>query len=371
MSDFLNMTDEAFLNAGEPHPEQSLEESGSEVEETTPPEQGEESLEESEPETNDDVDADEDEDLEGEDNTDTTEGVDDELEETEEEGSEEPDETEEDSASTGSELERILQPFKANGKEIQVKNVDEAITLMQMGANFTKKMQSLQPNLKMLKTLEKNDLLDEGKLNYLIDLSRKDPKAIAKLVQESGFDVLEVDEDVEYTPTDHQVSPQALQLEEVLESIESTPTYAKCIDLVGNQWDEDSKQKLTGEPKYIAELNEQMSLGIFDKINAEVERAKMFGGLAGLSDFDAYRAVGKQMYATGQLTPVPQTPIATTELKPKDVARSKKRKAAATPKPARKVTQQAKINPLAMSDEDFLKINNLNVQVKYYGSKRH
>lgn len=361
MSDFLNMSDEDFLNAGEPHPEQSLEESGSEVEETTPPEEGEDSLEEAEPETNDYDDADDDEDV---DDIDTTEDGDDDPEETdseEEEDSEESDETEEDSASTGSDLERILQPFKANGKEIQVKNVDEAITLMQMGANFTKKMQSLQPNLKMLKTLEKNDLLDEGKLNYLIDLSRKDPKAIAKLVQESGFDALEVDEDVEYTPTNHQVSPQALQLEEVLESIESTPTYAKCIDLVGNQWDEDSKQKLTGEPSFIAELNEQMSLGIFDKINAEVERAKMFGGLAGLSDFDAYRAVGKQMYAAGQLNPVPQTPIATTELKPKDAVRSKKRKAAATPKPARNVTQQAKINPLAMSDEDFLKINNLNV----------
>lgn len=364
MSDFLNMSDEDFLNAGEPHPQESLEESGSEVEETTPPVEGEETPEEAEPETTDHVDADEDEDedLEGEDETDTMEGVDDEEdEETEEEGSEEPDEEEENSASTGSELERILQPFKANGKEIQVKNVDEAITLMQMGANFTKKMQSLQPNLKMLKTLEKNDLLDEGKLNYLIDLSRKDPKAIAKLVQESGFDALEVDEDVEYTPTDHQVSSQAMQLEQVLESIESTPTYAKCIDLVGNQWDEDSKQKLTQEPKFIAELNEQMSLGIFDKISAEVERAKMFGGLSGLSDFDAYRAVGKQMYAAGQLTPQPQTPIATTELKPKDVARSKKRKAAATPKPTRKTTKKAEINPLAMSDEDFLKINNLNV----------
>ncbi|CAL9956540.1 tail length tape measure protein [Vibrio phage D292] len=360
MSDFLNMSDEDFLNAGEPHREEILEESGSD-EEQLPPEEGEVTPE-PEADTLDD-EAEESDDEDELDDTDTTEGTDDvDSEDQEEEEPEESDEEEEDpSSSTGSDLDRILQPFKANGKEIQVKNVDEAITLMQMGANFTKKMQSLQPNLKMLKTLEKNDLLDEGKLNYLIDLSRKDPKAIAKLVQESGFDALEVDEDVEYTPTDHQVSSQSLQLEQVLESIESTPTYAKCIDLVGNQWDEDSKQKLTQEPRFIAELNEQMSLGIFDKINAEVERTKMFGGLSGLSDFEAYRAVGAQMYKDGQLNVEPAKPVATTEIKPKDAARSKKRKAAATPKPARKVTKQAEINPLAMSDEDFLKINNLNV----------
>lgn len=351
MSDILNMSDEDFLSAGEPQEPVSLEESSS-VEETSP-EEGEVTLDESvEPESNE-YETDE---------LDEEEFNEEEVEENTEEDSEESEETEEDSETpSGSELERILQPFKANGKEIQVQNVDEAITLMQMGANFTKKMQSLQPNLKMLKTLEKNGLLDEAKLNYLIDLDRKDPKAIAKLVQESEFDTLEVDEDVEYTPTDHQVSSQAMQLEQVLESIESTPTYDKCIDLVGNQWDEGSRQLLTQEPKYIAELNEQMSMGIFDKISAEVERVKMFGGLSGLSDFKAYQAVGARMYQEGKLNVPAQTPIATTEVKPKDAERSKKRKSAATPKPARKVTKQAEINPLAMSDEDFLKINNLNV----------
>lgn len=348
MSDILNMSDEDFLNAGEPQEAVSLEESGSE-EETLPLEEGEVTPELDEQESEDEpVEEDEYE----EDDTEVIE---------EEEPEESDEEQEEPKVDTGSDLTRILQPFKANGKEIQVQNVDEALTLMQMGANFTKKMQALQPNLKMLKTLEKNGLLDEAKLNYLIDLDRKDPKAISKLVQESEFDTLEVDEDVEYTPTDHQVSPQAMHLEEVLESIESTPTYEKCIDLVGNQWDEGSRQLLTQEPKYIAELNEQMSLGIFDKISAEVERAKVFGGLSGLSDFEAYKAVGSKMYAEGLLNVPAQKPVATTEIKPKDAARSNKRKAAATPKPARKVTKQAEINPLAMSDEDFLKLNNLNV----------
>ena len=181
---------------------------------------------------------------------------------------------------------RILQPFKANGGEVKVRNVDEAIQLMQMGANYTKKMQALQPNLKVLKTLEKQGLLDEAKLNYLIDLSKGDPKAVAKLVKEANPDWAHIDEDEEYVPHNHQVSDTAIQLEQVLDQVESTPTGAKCIDVIGNHWDDGSKAILTKEPALIAQLNEQMQLGIFDMIQQEVQHVRMFGGLAGKSDFE-------------------------------------------------------------------------------------
>lgn len=52
---------------------------------------------------------------------------------------------------------------------MQVNSVDEAIQLMQMGANYTRKMQELQPHRKTLLMLENNGLLDEGKLSFLID----------------------------------------------------------------------------------------------------------------------------------------------------------------------------------------------------------
>ena len=60
---------------------------------------------------------------------------------------------------------RIMAPFKANGRDIEVKSVDEAITLMQMGANYNKKMAALKPNMKVLKLLERNQLLDEERLS--------------------------------------------------------------------------------------------------------------------------------------------------------------------------------------------------------------
>lgn len=255
---------------------------------------------------------------------------------------------------------RILQPFKANGGEVQVRNVDEAIQLMQMGANYTKKMQALQPNLKVLKTLEKQGLLDEAKLNYLIDLSKGDPKAVAKLVKEANPEWSQVDEEEEYVPNNHQVSETAIQLEQVLDSIESTPTGARCIDVVGNQWDDGSKAILTKEPALIAQLNEQMQAGIFDKINAEVQHVRMFGGLVGKSDFEAYRIVGAQMFQEGKLTQQAQ-PVARTSAKQQDPARNTQRKAAATPSSRKQVSVQSEYSPLAMSDEEFLKINNIHI----------
>src|SRR5690606_29540484 len=66
------------------------------------------------------------------------------------------------------EYKRLLTPFKANGREIQVKSVDDAIQLMQMGANYNKKMAALKPNLKLMKMLQNNNLLTEDKLSFFI-----------------------------------------------------------------------------------------------------------------------------------------------------------------------------------------------------------
>jgi len=54
------------------------------------------------------------------------------------------------------------QPIAANGKTIEIRDADEAVRLMQMGANYTRKMQELAPQRKMLAMLREHELLDEG-----------------------------------------------------------------------------------------------------------------------------------------------------------------------------------------------------------------
>ena len=68
---------------------------------------------------------------------------------------------------------RIMAPFKASKRMMQVDNIDDAISLMQKGADYHNKMKTLSPNLKMINMLEKEGLLSQEKLNNLIDLAKR------------------------------------------------------------------------------------------------------------------------------------------------------------------------------------------------------
>ena len=87
---------------------------------------------------------------------------------------------------------KVMAPIKANGKTITLQSPEEAIQLMQMGANYTKKMQQIAPQRKTLMMLEKNGI-DQDTLNFLIDIKNKNPQAIAKLLKDANIDPLDVD----------------------------------------------------------------------------------------------------------------------------------------------------------------------------------
>lgn len=264
------------------------------------------------------------------------------------------------------EYKRILAPFKANGKEMQVHSIDEAITLMQMGANYNKKMAGMKPAMKTLKLLENNGLLDEEKLSFLIDLDKKNPEAIKKLVQESGIDPLELGGKSEYKPNTYTVDERELELDAVLEELQDTPTFSKTIDLVSTKWDGPSKQVIAAQPQLLKVLNDHMSRGIYDLISTEVERNRMLGRLNGLSDLEAYKAVGDEIEARGgfaHLVPkkpeaAPQRVPVTPPPKAADPAVRSQKLAASPPKSAAPAAPAADFNPLALSDEEFSKIGN-------------
>lgn len=266
------------------------------------------------------------------------------------------------------EYNRILAPFKANGREIQVKSIDDAITLMQMGANYNKKMAALKPNLKLLKMLENNGLLSEEKLSFLIDLDKKNPDAINKLIKDSGIDPMGIDLEkaANYRPTTQKVDDREVELDQVLDEIQNTPTYARTLSIVTKEWDEASKQTIANTPQLLNVINNHVASGIYDLISKEVDSERAVGRLRGLSDIEAYRQVGDAIHARGGFNHLVSQgkPAATDEViqpKPKKVEDDKlkeKRRAAAGPaKPA--APSKAAIsdfNPLALSDEEFEKI---------------
>lgn len=270
------------------------------------------------------------------------------------------------------EYEKLLAPFVANGKEIKVNNVADAVSLMQMGANYNKKMAALKPNLKLLKLLESNGLLSEERVGFLIDLEKKNPDAINKLIKESGIDPMDLDAEKadDYKPTVRTVDDKELELDAVLEEIQDTPSYSKTIQVVGKEWDAASKQTVANSPSILKIINSHMQSGVYDVIQEEMERERMFGRLQGLSDIEAYRQVGDAIQARngfahlnvnangqGQQT---STNPRVVQPKPKNGNEEKlkeKRRAASTAKPTGSNPKAAgDFNPLALSDEEFSKL---------------
>lgn len=263
--------------------------------------------------------------------------------------------------------ERLTATFKANGRDIQVKNVDDAIALMQMGANYNKKMAGLKPNLKLMKMLESNGLLSEEKLSFLIDLDKKNPEAINKLVKDSGMDPLDLSAEraSEYKPQTYTVDEREMELDAVLGELESSPAYNRTLDVVSTKWDGASKGVIASKPEILKVINAHMENGIYDLIATEIESERTFGRLNGLSDLEAYRQVGDSIQARGgfahlghQKQNAPNTPVIV-QPKPKQVdddrLRDKKRAASSTKTAIPTAGMKADFNPLSMSDEEFSK----------------
>lgn len=260
------------------------------------------------------------------------------------------------------EYERLMAPFKANGGEIKVQNTDEIIQLMQFGANYHKKMQGLKPSLKIMKLLERNELLDEGKLSYLIDLSKKDPAAITKLIKDAGIDPLAIDTTAAdgYTPKTPKVSDLEMDLDAVLEQIQETPTYNQTLKVVSETWDDASRNTIAASPHIIAIINEHIGNGTFAQVSSEVDRARRFGKLQGVSDFDAYKLMGDYLQGQGKLGTAVQPTGVNTDIPTKKEADDKrkelKKAAAVTPSKTTSTTTQP-LNPLALSDDEFSKLS--------------
>lgn len=272
--------------------------------------------------------------------------------------------------------EKIMAPFRANGKTIELQSPEEAIQLMQMGANYTRKMQSIQPHRKVLTMLENSGLLDENRLSYLIDLDKKNPEAIQKLIKEAGIDPLEIDTESEptYLEGSHKVSDAEVNFRTNLDELVSTPTGKETIANINLTWDETSKEVLWEEPSLMAIIHTQRETGVYDRIVNEMDRQKILGKIAPDTPFlKAYKEIGDTLVAVGGFddllkpkqiaeelpanTPASQPelePVVTRTATPKPSVENGDKASAAsptrsTPKPAKPF-----INPLGMSDDQFM-----------------
>lgn len=266
------------------------------------------------------------------------------------------------------EYKRLMAPIKANGREIRIKSMDDAISLIQMGVNYNKKMAGLKPHLKVLKTLEKHQLLDEEKLGFIVDLVQKKPGAIEKFMKDSGIDPMDIDADKadSYTPGNHTIDDREIELDQVIAEIQDSPAFNRTVDLVSNKWDAKSKDELAKFPQGLKIINDHVERGIYDLIMSEVENERILGRLQGLSDLEAYRQVGDQLQAQGAFdhlgrqghqTPSQPKVVVPNPKKEDDSKLREKRRAASPTKVGGSGAVQQEFNPLALSDEEFSKLS--------------
>lgn len=317
--DFANFDfDSAFAGSTEPSETDENEEVITDESETTPVE---EVISEEAPEATSEFDQDDDEDLEA----DPTEGT-------------EPEEEEESSESI------IGTKIQMNGSEVTINSLAEAKQLLEASGQHYEDAQAYNQSKDLIKALQANSI-DAGKLAFAIDLLNKDPKAINALVKD--LDLVDIlDDTSEYVPQQlPQSDPSQEQMQTVLKSLEASPTYARTVQVVGQQWDSESLAMFKQNPSWMVELNDHIANGTFDTVSKEVQKRKMMGLIPkGMSDYSVYNMVGESMYAPQQHV----QPIS----KPVRQSNVAQKKAMSTPRSKPTVTEQSE-DILNMSSEDF------------------
>ena len=256
---------------------------------------------------------------------------------------------------------QVTAPFKANGATMQVKSPEDIVRLMQMGAGAQKQMAKLKPNLKLIKMLENNNLLDERRLNNLIDLSKNDSKAIAKLVKDSGVDPddIDIENASTYQPNNYTVTDSEYELDQVLDSIKHTDTFDKTIDLLTSEWDDKSKTFVSENPNVIKVINDHMLNGVYDKVNAVMQQEKALGKLSGVSDVDAYKQIIDMLAKNGELVDGnQQEPVQSnvTDIGDAGSVKRKQNRKAAAPTKQTNTSNNSKqdVSYLTLSDDEFM-----------------
>lgn len=175
---------------------------------------------------------------------------------------------------------QVTAPFKANGTQVQIKDPRDAIRLMQMGLNYNEKMASLKPHMRVLRSLDKAGLLDESKLNYLIDLSNHKPEAIAQLLKTAEVDTYNLPdlEEKPYQANNYMLSEDQVAFEETVKAVSANPAGEAVLNVI-HGWDDESISQISKNPNFLEQLAEQKESPLFDDAMSIIMRDKALGKL--------------------------------------------------------------------------------------------
>ena len=269
---------------------------------------------------------------------------------------------------------KVTASFKADGKDLQVRSPEDAVRLMQMGVNYSRRMQEMKPLRAQNEMLKAVGLDDPSKLNHMIEVMQGKPDAIQKLLKDKKIDPIDIDttKEVAYKPANHAIDPKTLAFREAIETTLTQEGGADLIKDINSSWDDQSKEALRDQPAIFQNLLDQKKSGVYVRIKKELDYQRTMGFLTDVPFVQAYHQVGDAMQKAGvfgpNLTPKPKqtqvqsnggmAPIDTGTRKAAQVAPAPNLSSTQQPRavPSKDGSQPSQPDYWAMSDEDFLKL---------------
>jgi hypothetical protein len=274
-------------------------------------------------------------------------------------------------------MKQMTAPFKADGRDFQIRSPEDAIRLMQQGANYSRRMHELKPIKHLHRMLQDNGLADQNKLNFLIDVAKGNKDAIAKLLKDHNIETVDLDTDGEnkYQARNYAGTQQQQAFRDALDAATMQPEGQSLVQEIHTTWDTESKNKLRENPTILGNLVELRKAGVYQQVAEELDYQRSMGYLTDVPYLQAFDAVGDAMKNAGviklpnQPGPAPNGQSQGNHNSGQPVA-SGGRKAeapkATPPNPnlsSAPVSKQSKTPPApkepnfdAMSDEEFLKM---------------
>lgn len=263
--------------------------------------------------------------------------------------------------------------FKANGKEYEITEDEmrqQFPKIFGQAMNYTQKMQSLSPWRKTIDAMEQAKIKHED-VNLLIDVLKGDKAALASVIKKVGVDTLDIDleEGDTYQAKEYGRDTKVLDLQDVINSINTDPEYAVTHKIISSEWDDASWNVLSNDPEKVRLLHIDVKNGTYAKLQPIAEKLRVFDG-ARRSDLDYYLQAASEYFTREEQTRFQQqqtelqareealktqsrTVAATQQQNQRNatVQAANKRKAAAPT--GRSVSKPSTINYLDTSDEAF------------------
>lgn len=204
----------------------------------------------------------------------------------------------------------LTKPFRASGREVVFKDPQDILRLMQQGFDYQKKMAGFKPQKRIIKTLEQHGLLDEAKLNQLIELSQGKPEAVAQFLKDHNIDTFELP-DVEEKPHqygNYMVNEQQVEFEEKVNELRGTQYGNAVLNFVNSLPDQDFTTVFNNQ-KILDDLAFHAQSGLLDDALNQLAADRAVGKVpSDMTPLDAYNAISGYLYQQNQAKYNPNQP---------------------------------------------------------------